>query len=697
MRASHKDAFPFVVLLAPFAAGILLRVYNPDLLNSFPLWSLLVLATLFVLLNLLHKPLKIFRHTWLGGIVAIVFLFTAGIVITGNAIEINNPKHFSKINASNLLVTVINEPVSKNDNMRFTAGVTNAISSGKLLNVNGKILITLSKKAVKRISYGDVLLIPVNYKPVDLPLNPAEFNYRRYLAHKNIYHQAYISPAHFSIVETDAGNPLMAYAQNLRKRLVNKFKIVITDADASAVASTLILGYSAELSNDVLQAYSKTGTIHILSVSGAHVGLIYLVLVFILAPLNKGTRGKIFVTLIVIACIWGYALLTGFSPPVCRAGIMLSFILLGRCFARRISQLNILAVSAFITLLADPLLITDVGFQLSYIAVAGLIILQPIIYQKFTFNNKLADKIWLVSSASIAAQLVTLPLSTYYFHQVPVYFLVSNLVILIPSALIMYGGILYLLIPQGWLPGKWLGLLVEKLILFTNRTLSIIEHAPWSAINRVWLNSIEFLLAVVIVLLISYWLNKPKKTLIIALCAMIVTLTTFRMWNNYHIVHNKQIVFFSLRNNAAIGLRSGNNLILITDVDTGSKTYSYSIKPYIDSCEIDKINIIGFKSAINANKITGKNKLVNFANKRMIIIDANDNLSINKKYDYLYLKGKIELDNDQLNKITKHQTVIIAGKSTGFYRQQLIGRLERKHIKYMVSGSNKAMLTPSNR
>ncbi|MBE9586149.1 ComEC family competence protein [Mucilaginibacter sp. JRF] len=688
MKASHKDAFPFVLLFIPYAAGIFCRVYYSNFFGGWPLWPILLLAAVFTLFNLLYKPLKVFRYTWFGGITALTFLFVAGILITGNSIEIDKFDHFSKTKAENLLVKVITEPVNKNGNTRFTAKISQAVNNNNLLIVNGKLQINLSEQAAKNINYGDVLLMPATYKPVSPPLNPAEFNYSKYLAHKNIYHQAYLSPGQFSVVKTNTGNSLMAYAQQLRKRLVDKFKLVITDPDAAAVASTLILGYSAELSNDVLQAYSKTGTIHVLSVSGAHVGLVYLVLVFLLAPLNNGARGRILVTLIVIACIWCYALLTGFSPPVCRAGIMLSFILLGRCFARRISQLNILAVSAFITLLIDPLLITDVGFQLSYIAVGGLIVLQPIIYQKFSFKNKFADKLWLICSASVAAQLVTLPLSTYYFHQVPVYFLVSNLVILIPSALIMYGGILYLFIPKGWLIAKWISLLVEKLILLTNDTLSVIEHAPWSVIDRVWLSYPEFILSVLIVILVSYCLFKLGRAALLSLSFLLIVFISFRLWNNYLLSNTNEMVFFSLRSNSAIALRTAKHVKLITDVDSNSKTYNYSIKPYMDSCGIDEVDMTSFES-LKANK----NKSISFNGKQILVVDARDSIPTNNASEYIYLRGKVSLNDIHL---TKHQTIIIAGKSNSKYKQNIAEALKPVHIKYMVSGSNKALIIPSN-
>ena len=198
--------------------------------------------------------------------------------------------------------------------------------------------------------------------------------------------------------------------------------------EAIAVASTLILGYKADLSNDVLQAYSKTGTIHVLSVSGAHVAILLILLSFGFSFLDRFKYGRLIKAILIILIIWYYSLLTGFSPAVCRAAVMISMVIIGKTYSRHISILNILAISAFFLLLYDPLFITDVGFQLSYLTVLGLIVLQPIVYKWVHLENKWADKLWALCSVSIAAQVITFPLSIYYFHQFPVYFLISNFV-----------------------------------------------------------------------------------------------------------------------------------------------------------------------------------------------------------------------------------------------------------------------------
>ncbi|MCD8739548.1 ComEC family competence protein [Mucilaginibacter roseus] len=695
MKASHKDAYPFVLLLAPFAAGILFAIKLPVIHEHiWPAWLCFTCVSLFISLNIFYRRLRVYKHAWLGSALAAVFLFTAGIMLTGHSIAINRADHFSKINATALVVRVITEPIHKNANIRFTAVVYQAVTNkGQSKVVSGNLSIMLSDKSRQAVNYGDVLIVPANYKDISPPLNPAEFNYRQYMSHKNIYHQFYLSPGGYIVARKNTGNTLVAYAQGLRKRLVDKFNANIHDKQAAAIASTLILGYNAELSNDVLQTYSRTGTIHVLSVSGAHVGLIYLVLALVFARFNSGTRSRIITTLVIIACIWGYALLTGFSPPVCRAGMMLSFILIGRCFARRINQLNILALSAFISLLVDPLLITDVGFQLSYIAVAGLIVIQPLIYQKFSFKNKLADKLWLVSSASIAAQLVTLPLSVWYFHQVPLYFLISNLIILIPSAVIMYAGILYLLMPQTWLVTKYLGFILEKMIIWINRTLSTIEHAPFSVIDKIWLTPVQFALAVMVATCLVYCLYKFNRvTLIVSVSIVTIFAATF-IWQSTRLHKSSELVFFSLRSNTAIAARSGKRVTLITDLEQNSKAFQYSIKPYLDSCGVESLNLKSPNESHSTNHITPNKRSLDVLGYRILLLDNyQPNIDVDT-YNFIYITNKIRLID--VNSLTANKAMWILRPDRFADQDSVNNLLNNNDIKYMINGSNKALQMPS--
>ncbi|MFD2146803.1 ComEC/Rec2 family competence protein [Mucilaginibacter antarcticus] len=437
--------------------------------------------------------------------------------------DLNRQNHFSKQSAKQLLVRINNEPTLKNGLVRFTAVVEHTVFDKDIHQTTGSLLVAIKDTLATTLSYGDKLLIPATYTTVDTPLNPAEFNYKQYLANQNIYQQAFLFPSQYKITGRGTGNPIIAYSLQFRQRLVNKLKRNMHDTTAIAVASTLILGYKANLSQEVLQAYSKTGTIHILSVSGGHVAIIYLLLNLIFSFLQRYRRGRMVKALLIILLIWAYVLLTGLSPAACRAAFMISFVIIGTTYSRYINILNILAVSACFMVLYNPFLLVDVGFQLSYLAVAGMVVLQPIVYNLINVNNKWGDKFWVACSVSIAAQVITFPLSALYFHQFPIYFLISNLFILIPAEVILCTGALYLAIPQIPYISSSLAWVLESSILLMDKVLTAIEHAPFASVSKIWLNTVEYVLLSFLIICVFYFLfSKKKRVLGVGLVATLV-------------------------------------------------------------------------------------------------------------------------------------------------------------------------------
>jgi competence protein ComEC len=523
MIAKPKGEIPVVVLLLPFLAGIAICISYPSRYIEWLLPALIFLSVIFIGLNFAYNKFNIYKFRWLGGLLITVILFLLGCFITFKRNELNTTNHFSKKPSQYIIATKNSEPKIKNDLVRFTVAVNHTVSNNKPQPAGGTLMVTIKDEMAKKLFYGEEILIPAKYTTIDPPYNPGEFNYKSYLAYKNIYYQAFLYPSQYSIIKAGQGNPVTAYALQTRQNLVKKLQANMKDTAAIAVASTLILGYKADLSNDILQAYSKTGTIHILSVSGGHVAIIYLLLSWMLGFLKRYKNGKVFMAVIIISLIWVYALLTGFSPAVCRAAIMLSFIIVGKTYSRYINTLNILAVSAFALLLYDPFLLADVGFQLSYLAVAGLVVLQPVIYNWLSVKNRVADKIWMACSVSLAAQIITFPLSAYYFHQFPVYFLLSNLLIIIPVSIILYAGILLLLLPQIDGLSKALSYITEHGIILMNKMLAFIEHALFASVNKIWLTTFEYLLLYVIILLIFYFIynKKPLLLKVAALCMIL--------------------------------------------------------------------------------------------------------------------------------------------------------------------------------
>jgi competence protein ComEC len=699
MIANHKGEIPFVILLIPFLAGITAALNFARFVETLILIiALITLSAAFIALNIAYKKFNIYKIRWLGGILINLILFTFGWISIANYSELNRSNHFSKLQSQLIVAKITSEPTVKNGSTRFTANVEQSINKSQKTPTTGTLLVILKDSLAETLAYGDEILIPANYTLVDPPFNPAEFNYKQYLANKNIYYQSESYGHKYVVLAHDAGNPIIAYTLKFRRQLVEKLKTNIHNPDAVAVASTMLLGYRADLSNDVLQAYSGTGTVYVLTVSGSQVAIIYFLVSYALSFLSRHKYGKVLRAIIIIAVLCGYALLTGFSPAVCRAVLLVSMIVIGKTYNRYINTLNILACAPLILLVFDPYLITEVGFQLAFLAVGGLIILRPIVYDWFKFKNKITDKLWAFCSVSIAAQIITFPLSAFYFHQFPVYFLVSNILVIIPATIIMYTGFLYLLLSQIAFVSHYLGWILEKTILLMNKGLTVMEQFPLATINKIWLNTYEDLLLYAIILSLFYFLYDRKIWLLRLTLYCLLLLSISFSYKKIRSANTNTVTFLNMRSHTGIVMRNSNHAIVLTDLSDTNKNYRYSIQPYLDSCKLTDVKILNPNQDITNNSICKRSNLIQFFDKRILLFDRSlRNCALNNKLktDFIYVTGNPYTDFSVINKNYIYQKLIVSAANSDRFITQ-IQQIKWPAANFVMLKRNKAMVAVSN-
>jgi len=571
----------FARILIPFILGILIgEQMNTSKLTSWILFSTIISLTLLTLVNILYLKIKAYKFkAAIGLATGLTITLTGTLCYHSNKFlfHIDKKKYKHK---KYIKITVTDEPIFRKKVWRFRAAESQLM-----------VAIKVQDSASLKIEYGDQLIIPIQSKDITGVLNPAEFDYKTWLARQKIYHQTFLQQAQIIKLHRNLGNRIQAYAFKLRRAQVDFYRKVIKDKDCFSIAATLVLGYRAELAQDTFNVYAKTGTIHVLSVSGMHVGLIYIIIDKILFFM-KGRRWlSAFKAIIIITLIWFYALLTGFSPSVLRSAVMLSAFILAKLLKRHSNSYNIISFAAFCLLVYDPFLIWDVGFQLSFLAVLGLIYLQPIIRQCYQVKNKWLDKLWSAIAMSTAAQMATYPLSIYYFHQFPVYFLICNLFIIVPSALLMYLGIFMLIFRIEALAPAF-----EWLVKFMNTGLGMIAKIPLANITGIWINPTQFFLLSIALFLLIYALKHQLKQLLFVSLLLFLIFQSSLSYQKYQAKHQKLIICFGLPKNYALALISGTKAILITDLDSGQRDFLNHVKPALEQYKIVEIK---FK---NANK-----------------------------------------------------------------------------------------------
>jgi competence protein ComEC len=321
------------------------------------------------------------------------------------------------------------------------------------------------------------------------------------------------------------------------------------------------------------------------------------------------------------------------------------------------------------------------------------------VYKWFGFKNKWADKLWALCSVSIAAQVITFPLSAFYFHQFPVYFLMSNIFIIIPSAVIMYSGILYLLLPQIPVVSAVLAFILEKSILLMNKVLAVIEHAPFASIGKIWLTTPEYLLLYIIIISLFYFLYDKKLWLIkFSLLCPLFLCASFS-FKNISSLNSNTITFLNLKKHRGIVFKNGREAVVLSDIKATDKTYQYSIQPYLDSCKVSNVKVLDLNHDIKTPCLIKRYNLIQFLNKRVLIVNGQfQNSPVQQKLatDYVYVTGNAASDLSSINNILNYKTFVMDGSNSDNLISKVEKQAKTEHIDFKILKRNNSLVSISN-
>jgi competence protein ComEC len=637
----------FGKILLPFCIGIwVLQEAGNTKLNSAIQLTTIFLFILVLIINLLYRSLKAYHYKSRIAVLINLLFLALGLLWYSDANQAENSNNFSRYQADFLRISIAGEPQQQGSLLTFKAKVHTTYHLHRRQEVTGYLLVSLPSDLHQPVTlhYGEVYFIPANYKVVEPPYNPAEFDFKSWLALQNINHRIFLQSGELIPSKENKGSGLIRFALTLRKRQIDLYRSLIRDDNAFAVASTLILGYRADLNAETLAAYSKTGTIHALSVSGMHVGIIYLVLNRILKWMDRKLVLKWVKVIILLTLIWFYTLLTGYSPSVLRSAVMLSVFILAKAVHQNTDSYHILYFSAFCLLLYNPFFLWDVGFQLSYMSISGLIYLQPKLEKLIVFRSFWLKKLWSLISLSVAAQIFTYPLSCYYFHQFPVYFIISNLFITLPVILLMYMGITLLMFRL-----YWISPLFEWLIIFMNRGLEKIADLPYSSINSIWYTKIELIL-ILLFLFFFFTACSQKNKYLLALSLLIFScFQSLLTYDKIKAGQQQKIILFALNRNYAAAFISKTKAVLVTDLTPGDKAFNFYIQPALDQLKIRTITCLKWDENIHMNGLVIKEHQLMFRNFRVLLLDTTfNNQKIKNKpvFDVVWIHGaKIKIND----------------------------------------------------
>jgi len=503
---------PILQVLIPFMTGILYQWYLPlPLLITF----LLIPLSLTGLLLFHWIPVMArFRHSMLTGLCTLLLFFSLGAVLSRNQDIRQSPNWYGHtLTDSSTLLLVLEEPlVEKSKSFKAIATVKACINNHQPEAGHGKLLLYFSKDStVSALGYGSRLIIRQPVREIKSSGNPGAFDFKQYSLFQGITHQVYLRPGDYEVLPGREVNWFRKQLFLSGQFLVQLLRTYIPGRQESGIAEALLIGYKQDLDPEIIQSYSNTGVVHIIAISGLHLGLIYWLLLLLLKPLNRLKKNRWLHAALVITGLWTFSFLAGAQPSVLRSALMFSCLVLGNSLSRKSPAINSLAVSAFMLLWYNPFWLWDAGFQLSYAAVLSILLFNQPVYNWFYIKNKTLDAAWKLNAVTLSAQILTLPLTIYLFHQFPVSFLFSNFIAVPLSSLLLLGeiGLCILAIhaPLAILTGK----AIAAGIRLMNAWIERVEQLPFSVWEGLQLSTTQAFWLSGVFLTGSYWLMEKSK------------------------------------------------------------------------------------------------------------------------------------------------------------------------------------------
>ncbi|QRM88211.1 DUF4131 domain-containing protein [Lacinutrix sp. WUR7] len=665
--------FTVIKLSACLIIGIVLAYYI-----SIPVTdSLYSTLLLFLLLSIsVFLSRKQFTKTIWFGVLACFTTISLGILSTNFHNQKNLKNHYSHWNSENKPITFRIKEILKPGNYNDKYVVDILKIDDKF--VTGKALLNLRKDSLPKKPDIDAILITTKgFQEVTAALNPDQFDYKKYLEKQYIYHQIYASSSTLFRVSETIHTPI-GYAGLLRNTINSKLKKHHFKADELSIINALILGQRQNISKHIYTNYVNAGAIHILAVSGLHVGILLLLLNTIFKPLERIKKGKILKMIIILILLWCYALIAGASASIIRAATMFSVVAIGMHLKRPSNIYNTLAISVFFILLFKPLFLFDVGFQLSYMAVLAIVSIQPILYKIWKPRFWVTDKLWQITTVTIAAQFGVLPISLFYFHQFPGLFWLSNIVVIPLIGIILASGIIVILLALLNALPQFLSDSFGSIISLMNTFFEWIASKEQFLFQGIPFHILYVVTSYLIIIAIVRIYVKRNYTTLVYLCLAILSLQIAIIYTKYENSKNAFIVFQKSRN-TIIGVKGNKTLQVFHNLDsiTNNKT-------------IGTFAVANFTETIKEDTLRD---LFLYRNHKILIVDSLGIYNLKSvQPDFVLLRNSPKINLERLIDSIQPKSIIADGSNYKSYVARWEDTCKKRKLPFHQTGKKGAFI-----
>lgn len=610
-----------------------------------------IAGTAALLLIFLMRWLPVFRKyqwSWVTGVCLNLLLLSFG------AIRMQLQHSSSRTNwighhladTSNLIVTLQEPLVSKSNSYKSMASIDWLYRGQGWERVSGHVLLYFKKdSAPPGLRYGSALILHQPLQRITSSKNPGSFDYATYCARQDIHYQVFLRKGSYSVLNGYHSNAVTAFLIRTRNAVLGIIRKAMPAEKTYSVAEALLIGYRDDLDKNLVLAYSNTGVVHIIAISGLHLGMIYGLLLVLLKPFRQQRWLHWGKPLIILSVLWAFSLLAGAGASILRSVVMFSFIVIGESLGRKNHIYNTLAASACCLLVHNPYFLWDVGFQLSYTAVLSIVIFMKPLYRRLYFGNQLLKTAWQLSAITLSAQVLTLPLVLYYFHQFPNLFLFTNFIAVPLSGIILYGEMLLLLVHPVGLLGQFTGAALSFCINLLNRLIEQTSRLPFAVTGNIPFSLLQLCLLYGILIGMAAWLFSRRPAWLMGGLGCTACLLLAGSFTRIRQKQQQKLIVYNIPRYRAIDILDGYDCLFLGDarLRNNASLTSYHLRPS------RILHGVSEQKSLNRIKVSGP--LVAGPHKKILLIHQPVTIPVPARkirVDLIILSGNPDVDLRQL-------------------------------------------------
>ncbi len=681
---------PMLRIFMPLASGVVIAEYY-NLPSAF---LLLAPCILLALLWAMQKPQLQYARRWWWGLLLQFFLICSGMLLL-QVQQVVQRKDFAgqyvRSEIQDFIATLEEPLVPKQKSYKANVSLSYVDSSRRLIPLRGKAIIYLQlSDTAAQLQYGSQLLMRIKLEPIANSPNPGAFDYARWCARQGIYYQAYLRSNNYRVLPANSGNAFNRFLFQSRSALHARLALLFgNQPQALGLSEALITGYRGDLDKETVEQFANTGVVHVIAISGMHLALIFVLLQWLCKPLKLHPKTRWLSHVLVLAGVWFFCLMTGAASSAVRAAIMLTVLVIGQMGRRQSNIVNSLALAATLQLLIDPYAIWHVGFQLSYAAVLSIGIFYKPIAARVWHANLILRWLGQMLAVTLAAQILTFPIALLHFHQMPLFFLLSNMVVVPAITMVLYA-LLIMLTLSLIMPVAWFASAIAWVIMQVIQYVQWVNGLPGNRLSNILIAPVEMVLLFIAIVFISIWLMQRRPSALLWGIGTVFVLLTSVVVRQWHQQQTRQMIVYHVPGMHAIDVQVGNQSAFIGDS-------ALTAEGFLQRFHLLPSRIAAQCFPVANESMQGKAfHTINYGGRRFLLLDAAPDYSsmVPVSVDWLIPGAALRANPVKLLSKLKPQGVLIDGALPQYQHARWRAATDSLHLRLHIISTNGAFIMP---